>query len=146
MSNSNGVEDRVRQNTARVIALEKDVGKLQVETSKFQLIVDHQDERQQERFNTLCTQQLEMKDIMKARALADEKRAEEARKYREDREKQEAQANLDKQKWIQSLLTPQTLVIILVILAGLFGVKGIDMLSATGVPVQDNPPPTGTIP
>ena len=94
---SSGLEDKVKQNTQRVIALEKDVGKLQVETSKFQLIVDHQEERQQERFNTLCTQQIEMKDIMKARALADEKRAAEARKYREDREKQEAQANLDKQ-------------------------------------------------
>lgn len=144
---SSGLEDKVKQNTQRVIALEKDVGKLQVETSKFQLIVDHQEERQQERFNTLCTQQIEMKDIMKARALADEKRAAEARKYREDREKQEAQANLDKQKWIQSLLTPQTLVIILVILAGLFGVKGIDMMSATqAVAPELNPPPTGTVP
>ena len=66
---SSGLEDKVKQNTQRVIALEKDVGKLQVETSKFQLIVDHQEERQQERFNTLCTQQIEMKDIMKARAL-----------------------------------------------------------------------------
>lgn len=126
-----GVEEKVRQNTARVIALEKDVGKLKVDTSKLQLTLEHQDERQQERFNTLCTSQIELKDIMKARAEADEKRAEEARKYREEREKQEAQANLDKQKWIQSLLTPQTLVIILVILAGLFGVKGIDMMSAS---------------
>ena len=144
---SNGLEEKIKQNTARVISLETNVGKLQVETSKFQLIVDHQDERQQERFNTLCTQQIEMKEIMKSRALADEKRAAEARKYREDREKQEAQANLDKQKWIQSLLTPQTLVIILVILAGLFGVKGIDMMSATqAVAPELNPPPTGTVP
>ncbi len=142
-----GLEEAVKQNTARVIALEQDVGKLKMETSKYQLILNHQDEIQQERFNTLCTQQIEMKEIMKERALADEKRAAEARKYREDREKQEAQANLDKQKWIQSLLTPQTLVIILVILAGLFGVKGIDMMSATQVVAPElNPPPTGTVP
>ena len=142
-----GLEEAVKQNTARVISLEQDVGKLKMETSKYQLILNHQDEIQQERFNTLCTQQIEMKEIMKERALADEKRAAEARKYREDREKQEAQANLDKQKWIQSLLTPQTLVIILVILAGLFGVKGIDMMSATQVVAPElNPPPTGTVP
>ena len=142
-----GLEEAVKQNTARVIALEQDVGKLKMETSKYQLILNHQDEIQQERFNTLCTQQIEMKEIMKERALADEKRAAEARKYREDREKQEAQAKLDKQKWIQSLLTPQTLVIILVILAGLFGVKGIDMMSATQVVAPElNPPPTGTVP
>ncbi len=142
-----GLEEAVKQNTARVITLEQDVGKLKMETSKYQLILNHQDEIQQERFNTLCTQQIEMKEIMKERTLADEKRAAEARKYREDREKQETQANLDKQKWIQSLLTPQTLVIILVILAGLFGVKGIDMMSATQVVASElNPPPTGTIP
>jgi len=126
-----GVEEKVKQNTARVIALEKDVGKLNVDTSKLQLTLEYQDERQQERFNTLCTSQIELKDIMKARVKAEEKRAEEARKYRAEREKQETQASLDKQKWIQSLLTPQTLVIILVILAGLFGVKGIDMMSTS---------------
>ena len=78
---SSGLEEAVKQNTARVIALEQDVGKLKMETSKYQLILNHQDEIQQERFNTLCTQQLEMKEIMKERALADEKRAAEARKY-----------------------------------------------------------------
>mgnify|MGYP003112762020 FL=1 len=140
------VEDKVRQNTARIIGLEGDVNQLKLDTSKLQLTLEHQEDRQKERFNTLCTSQIELKDIMKNRVEADERRAEEARKYRADREKQEADAQLQKQKWVQSLLTPQTLVVILVILAGLFGVKGIDMLSATGVPVQDNPPPTGSIP
>jgi len=140
------VEDKVRQNTARIIGLEGDVNQLKLDTSKLQLTLEHQEDRQKERFNTLCTSQIELKDIMKNRVEADERRAEEARKYRADREKQEADAQLQKQKWVQSLLTPQTLVVILVILAGLFGVKGIDMLSATGVPIQDNPPPTGSIP
>ena len=129
------LEDKVKQNTARVISLESDVNQLKVDTSKLGLTLDHQDERQQERFNVLSTAQMELKDIMKARMEADEKRAEEARKYRVEREKQEADANLQKQKWVQSLLTPQTLVIILVILAGLFGVKGLDMVSAlSGAP------------
>ena len=139
-------DDKVRANTSRIIGLEADVGKLKVDTSKLSLTLEHQEQRQEDRFKVLSTSQIELKDIMKARVEADERRAAEARKYREEREKQEAQALLDKQKWLQSLLTPQTLVIILVILAGLFGVKGIDMMSATGVTTQDNPPPTGTVP
>ncbi len=140
------LEDTVTIQGKRIASLEGDVNTLKVDTSKLALKLDHQEERQKERFNTLCTSQLELKDIMKARASADEKRAEESRKYRAERELQEAEATLEKQRWVQSLLTPQTLVVILVILAGLFGVKGIDMMSATGVSVQDNPPPTGTIP
>ena len=137
------LEDKVKQNTARIISLESDVNQLKVDTSKLGLTLDHQDERQQERFNVLSTAQMELKDIMKARTEADEKRAEEARKYRVEREKQEADANLQKQKWVQSLLTPQTLVIILVILAGLFGVKGLDMVSALSgaPPVEEAPAP-----
>ena len=125
-----GIEDKVKQNTARVISLESDVGKLKVETGKFSLTLEHQDERQQERFKVLSTAQMDLKDIMKARVEAEEKRAEESRTYRLEREKQEVEADLAKQKWVQSLLTPQTLVIILVILASIFGVKGLDMFTA----------------
>lgn len=128
-------DDKVKENRARIVTLETDVSQLKVESGKLQLTLDHQDERQQERFTVLSTAQLELKDIMKARMEQDAARAEEARKYRAEREKQEADANLQKQKWVQSLLTPQTLVIILVILAGLFGVKGLDMVSAlSGAP------------
>ena len=126
-----GIEDKVKENSAKIGVLEGEVGQLKVDTGKLQLTLEHQDERQAERFTVLSTAQMDLKDIMKARMEADEKRAEEARKYRADREKQEADANLQKQKWVQSLLTPQTLVIILVILAGIFGVKGIDMMSAS---------------
>ena len=140
------IEDKVKQNTARIIGLEGEVNQLKLDTSKLQLTLEHQEDRQKERFNTLCTSQIELKEIMKARVEADERRAEEARKYRAEREKQEAEASLQKQQWVQSLLTPQTLVIILVILGGLFGVKGIDMMSATGVVAPESPPPTGTIP
>lgn len=134
------IEDKVKQNTARVISLEGDVGQLKVDTGKFALTLEHQDERQQERFKVLSTAQMDLKDIMKARMEADEKRADEARKYRAEREKQETDANLQKQKWVQSLLTPQTLVIILVILASIFGVKGLDMMGAApGIPETPAP-------
>ena len=59
------LEDKVKQNTARVISLESDVNQLKVDTSKLGLTLDHQDERQQERFNVLSTAQMELKDIMK---------------------------------------------------------------------------------
>jgi septal ring factor EnvC (AmiA/AmiB activator) len=129
-------EDRVKQNTARIIMLESDVGSLKVDTGKLNLKLDHQEERQEDRFKVLATAQIDLKDIMKARQEADEKRAEEARKYRADREKQEHDANLAKQKWVQSLLTPQTMLLIIVILASIFGVKGIDMLEAATGAVQ----------
>lgn len=140
------VDDKVIQNTARIISLEGGVNQLKVETSNLSLKFDYQEDKQKERFDTLCTSQIELKDIMKARQEADERRAEEARRYRAEREQQEATAQLQKQKWVQSLLTPQTFVIILVILAGLFGVKGIDMMSAAEVVQGTSPPPTGTIP
>ena len=79
------LEDTVTIQGKRIASLEGDVNTLKVDTSKLTLKLDHQEERQQERFNTLCTSQLELKDIMKARMDADEKRAEESRKYRAER-------------------------------------------------------------
>jgi|TARA_S200002703_G_scaffold145096_1_gene139231 hypothetical protein len=140
------LEDTVTIQGKRIASLEGDVNTLKVDTSKLTLKLDHQEERQQERFNTLCTSQLELKDIMKARMEADEKRAEESRKYRAEREKQETEVQLQKQQWLQSILTPQTIIMIIIVIASIFGVKGLDMMEATtGVPVQDAPP-TGTIP
>lgn len=140
------IEDKVKQNTARVISLESDVGELKVETGKFSVTLQHQDERQQERFKVLSTAQMDLKDIMKARMEAEEKREDNVRKYRADREKQEADADMQKQKWVQSLLTPQTLVIVLVILASIFGVKGLDMLEASGVKLPETSPAPSTQP
>lgn len=140
------LEDTVTIQGKRIASLEGDVNTLKVDTSKLALKLDHQEERQKERFNTLCTSQIELKDIMKARVAAEEKRAEESRKYRAEREKQEAEAQLQKQKWLQSILTPQTIIMIIIVIASIFGVKGLDMMEAsTGVPAQDAPP-TGTIP
>ena len=138
-----GVDDKVKENSTKIGVLEGDVSQLKVDTSKLGLSLDHQEERQQERFTVLNTAQMDLKEIMKARAEQDEKRAEEARKYRVEREKQETEVNLQKQKWVQSLLTPQTLIIILVILAGLFGVKGLDMVSALfgAPPAAETPAP-----
>ena len=125
-----GIDDKVKENSTKIGVLEGEVGNLKVETGKLALTLDHQEDRQQERFKVLSTAQMDLKDIMRARAAADEKRADEARSYRAEREKQETAASLAKQKWIQSLLTPQTLVIILVIIAAAFGVKGMDFMSS----------------
>jgi phosphopentomutase len=131
------LEDTVTIHGKRIASLESDVNTLKVDTSKLQLTLEHQDQRQQERFDTLCTAQIELKDIMKARVEAEERRAEEARKYRAEREKQEAAAQLDKQKWLQSLLTPQTMILIIVVLAAIFGVKGIDMMDAASLALPE---------
>lgn len=131
------LEDTVTIHGKRIASLESDVNTLKVDTSKLQLTLEHQEQRQQERFDTLCTAQIELKDIMKARVEAEERRAEEARKYRAEREKQEAAAQLDKQKWLQSLLTPQTMILIIVVLAAIFGVKGIDMMDAASLALPE---------
>ena len=134
------IEETVNIHGKRIASLESDVSGLKVNTSKLALTLDHQDERQQERFESLSTSQLELKDILKARASAEERRAEEARKYREERERQEAAAQLDKQKWIQSLLTPQTMILIIVVIAAIFGVKGLDLMDTAGLPVAAEEP------
>ena len=134
------IEETVNIHGKRIASLESDVSGLKVDTSKLALTLDHQDERQQERFESLSASQLELKDILKARASAEERRAEEARKYREERERQEAAAQLDKQKWIQSLLTPQTLILIIVVIAAIFGVKGLDLMDTAGLPVAAEEP------
>ena len=134
------IEETVNIHGKRIASLESDVSGLKVDTSKLALTLDHQDERQQERFESLSTSQLELKDILKARASAEERRAEEARKYREERERQEAAAQLDKQKWIQSLLTPQTMILIIVVIAAIFGVKGLDLMDTAGLPVAAEEP------
>ncbi len=134
------IEETVNIHGKRIASLESDVSGLKVDTSKLALTLDHQDERQQERFESLSASQLELKDILKARASAEERRAEEARKYREERERQEAAAQLDKQKWIQSLLTPQTMILIIVVIAAIFGVKGLDLMDTAGLPVAAEEP------
>jgi hypothetical protein len=134
------IEDTVVVHGKRIATLESDVSDLKVDTGKLSVTLSHQDERQQERFVALSTSQLELKDIMKARAASDEARAAEARKYREERERQEIEANRDKAKWVQSLLTPQTLILIIVVIAGIFGVKGLDLMETTGMPVAAEAP------
>ncbi len=133
------IEDTVTIHGKRIASLETDVNQLKVDTSKLHLTLDHNDERQQERFEVLSTSQIELKEILKARAATEEQRAAEARRYREERERQEAAANLDKQKWLQSLLTPQTIILIIVVLAAIFGVKGIDMMDAAGISIPEAP-------
>ena len=135
------IEDSIVIHGNRIASLEGDVNILKVDTSKLQLTLEHQEDRQKERFDTLCTSQIELKDIMKARAESDERRSDEARKYRAEREQQEVAVQLQKQKWVQSLLTPQTLVIILVILAGVFGVKGLEMMDTSQIASGVTPSP-----
>ena len=135
------IEDSIVIHGNRIASLEGDVNILKVDTSKLQLTLEHQEDRQKERFDTLCTSQIELKDIMKARAESDERRSDEARKYRAEREQQEVAVQLQKQKWVQSLLTPQTLVIILVILAGVFGVKGLEMMDTSQIVSGVTPSP-----
>jgi hypothetical protein len=108
-----GIESTVAANSRRIGELEVSMGKLQV-------TLQHNDERARERFEALSTSALEIKDILKERDR-------EAREYRIRCEEVEERSDLARQKWLQSLLNPQTVWIILSIILAAVGIKSIEM-------------------
>lgn len=122
------IEERVSDNAKRIGSLESEVGNMKVDVGKMAVTVEHESEKQTERYQNIGTQTLELKELMQERLNMDLERENSNREYRKERERQEADASLAKQKWVQSLFTPQTVVIIVVII-----------LSALGITVADLP-------
>lgn len=121
-------DNKIKENRSRIINLENDVGNLKVETGKISVNLEHGEKRACDRHEVTKTAQLEIKNILQRRVELDKEREEEARKYRESREQAEREANLSKQKWVRSLLNPQTLIIILAVLLSIFGIRIADVL------------------
>ena len=122
------VEERISDNAKSIRSLESEVGNIKVDVGKMAVTVEHESEKQTERYQNIGTQTLELKELMQERLNMDLERENSNREYRKERERQEAEANLAKQKWVQSLFTPQTVVIVMVII-----------LSALGITVADLP-------
>jgi len=122
------IEERVSDNAKRIGSLESEVGNMKVDVGKMAVTVEHESEKQTERYQNIGTQTLELKELMQERLNLDVEREKSNREYRKERERQELDANLAKQKWVQSLFTPQTIVIVMVII-----------LSALGITVADLP-------
>jgi|TARA_R110000751_G_scaffold61807_2_gene128095 hypothetical protein len=133
------VDQKLREDRKRIIALEGDVSTLKVETAKIFVTLDQSDIRAGDRHEATKTAQIEIKDLLKRRIEVDEEREKDAREYRQEREKLEREAQLTRQKWAQSLLNPQTLIIILAVALSLFGVQVADLWALTTPPTAQTP-------
>ena len=112
--------ENTRENRRRIIDLEKDVGELKVDVGKIEVSLVQSDKRAEERHEANRITQIEIKDLIRERAAAD----------REDRKAKRAK-EAKETAWKRSLINPQTIIILLAILLGLFGIKMSDvMLSA----------------
>jgi len=125
---SDSVDQKLREDRKRIIALESDVGSLKVEVGKIGVNLEQGEKRASERHEATKTAQIEIKDLLQRRIEIDEEREKDAREYRQEREKVEREAQLNRQKWAQSLVNPQTIVIILAIIMGLFGIQAADLI------------------
>lgn len=139
---SEEINQKLREDRKRIIALEGDVSTLKVDVGKISVTLDQSEKRASDRHEATKTAQIEIKELLKRRIEVDEEREKDAREYRQEREKQERDAQLTRQKWAQSLLNPQTIVIILAILMGLFGIQAADlvMFSASPTTTTTQPP------
>lgn len=134
---------KLREDRKRIIALETDVGILKVETGKIAVTLEQSEKRACERHEATNTAQFEIKELLRKRIEVDEEREKDAREYRQSRERLEREASLARQKWAQSLLNPQTLIIILAVVLSLFGLQAADFLTfaTTTTQTTDSPQP-----
>jgi hypothetical protein len=139
---NDSVDQKLREDRKRIIALETDVGGLKVEVGKISVNLDQSEKRASERHEATKTAQFEIKDLLKRRIEIDEEREKDAREYRQEREKLEREHTLQSQQWKQSLVTPQTIIIVLAIILGLFGVQATDlMMFSSSAPTQTTQDP-----
>lgn len=108
--------DGTRENRRRIIDLEQDVGGLKVDMGKIEVGFDASERRAEERYEATATAQTEIKDLIQKRIDVDTERERSAR-----------EVNTKAAEWRRSLVNPQTVVIVLAIILGLFGVKMSDI-------------------
>jgi hypothetical protein len=138
---SEEINQKLREDRKRIIALEGDVSTLKVDVGKISVTLDQSEKRASDRHEATKTAQIEIKELLKRRIQVDEEREKDAREYRQEREKQERDAQLTRQKWAQSLLNPQTIVILLAILMALFGIQAADLVMFTPSPAPTTAQP-----
>jgi hypothetical protein len=134
------INERIRHNSQRIDSLENDVGDIRVEMGKAMVTMEHESKSHTERYQHLSTQSIELKEIIAERIKRDEQRELRAEEYRRKREQIEAAAQaLDaetratRQKWIQGLLTPQTIILIIAIFLSLMGSRVADVMEIAAV-------------
>ena len=128
MADLEEIKNKLREDRKRIITLEGDVGELKIEVGKVSVALEHSDRRAEERHAGVKTSQLQIKSLIQERIEMDRERERDAREYRQQRETLEREAAIARQRWAQSLLTPQTLIIILAVILSLMGVKAGELM------------------
>lgn len=104
----------------RIAKLEGSVNELNTDLSKLHLTLEHIDDRASDRFATLNTSQVELKQILQTRD-------DEARAYRERREEFEREQEAARARWVQSLFTPNNLFIVAAIFLSMCGTRALEL-------------------
>ena len=134
-------QDPIKENRSRIINLETEVGNLRVETGRISATLSSWEKIASDRHETSKTSQFEIKELLNKRIRMDEEMEKVALEYREERERLEKEATLSRQRWMQGLLNPQTLIILLAVLLSIFGIRAADIIelplsSASTEPAQ----------
>lgn len=134
------IENKLREDRRRIITLEHDVGALKVDMGKVSITLEHAEKRAEERHAGLKTAQLEIRDLIQRRIEMDQEREKDAREYRQERERAEREDELARRRWLQNLLTPQTVAMILAVIFSLLGIRaGEVMLAEEAAPAVIEP-------
>jgi len=124
--------DRLANHENRISNLEADMSDVKVAVASIAVKLDASEVRAADRFAALSTSSMEVKDILNLRD-------QEAREYRDRREKIEHDAAVEHKRWLRSLVNPQTIFIVLAIVMSMLGLRMNDiqvMASAIGTPLK----------
>jgi len=117
---------RVDRLETQVNSVQGEVNNMAIELAKLNLSVSHLETSSSERFKAQKIYHDELKTLLEQQRSDLVRRDEESKSYRLAREDREA----SKQRWLQSIISPQTIIIILAIIAGMLGVR----ISDIGIP------------
>ena len=124
------ISRRVDRLETHVNTVQGEVNNMAIEMAKLNLSVSHLETSSSERFKAQRIHHTELKALMEQQRCELLRRDEEAKQYRLAREQREGTIEVSKQRWLQSIISPQTIIIILAIIAGMLGIR----ISDIGIP------------
>jgi hypothetical protein len=117
---ANEITNQLKSHGTRIAKLEGDVANMTTDLGKIHLKLEHLDEKATDRFTTMATSQVELKTILQARD-------QEAREYRLSREQFERDQAAARTKWLQGLVSPNTVWIILAIFLSMCSTRALEV-------------------
>ena len=124
------ISRRVDRLETQVNSVQGEVNNMAIELAKLNLSVSHLETSSSERFKAQKIYHDELKTLLEQQRCELLRRDEESKSYRLAREQRESALQVTKQRWLQSVFSPQTIIIILAIIAGMLGIR----ISDIGIP------------